>query len=129
MKLKSKILIPGLMALFLIPGISIAENQPPMMHNPGMMAMPNMDTQMMQRDQAMQQRRMMQMMRDRNMPRQTMPDYPKGEQHGYYGYGHMPMMMQQRHAMGQAHRAKMEQRLANIEALLQELVNLQKQAK
>ena len=42
--------------------------------------------------------------------------------------GGMPMMqmMQERHAMMQAHMTKMETHMANIEALLQQLVELQK---
>ena len=42
--------------------------------------------------------------------------------------GHMPMMqmMQQRHVMMQAHMQRMETHMANIEALLEQLVELQK---
>ena len=42
--------------------------------------------------------------------------------------GGMPMMqmMQERHAMMQAHMTKMETHMANIEALLRQLVELQK---
>ena len=42
--------------------------------------------------------------------------------------GGMPMMqmMQERHAMMQAHMTKMETHMANIEALLQQLVEMQK---
>jgi|GEM_PF-3179848 len=128
-----KVLGTAMMILLTMPTISMAENtnsmmnnsypqSMPMRHNPAMMAMPNMDAQMMQRDRAMQQQRMMQMMRQQN--RGNYPSSGKSTD-----YGKMPMMMQQRHAMGQTHMAQMEKRLANIERLLQELVNIQKKAK
>ena len=102
-------------------------NQPAnMMGNPRMMGNPDMDAQMALRNQMMQQQRMMQMMRQQNRQPQNMPDTTRQSDYANRPYGHMPMMMQQRHAMGQAHMAQMEKRLANIESLLQELVNLQK---
>ncbi len=64
--------------------------------------------------------------------------YPTG-QHMMYGQpGHMPMMdgtqsqmpyiqmMQQRHAIADEHMQRMEKHMANIEALLKQLVELQK---
>ncbi len=46
----------------------------------------------------------------------------------YGQQGQMPMLqlMQQRHAVADAHMKKMEQHMANIEALLKQLVELQK---
>jgi len=76
---------------------------------------------------------MMRMHQQGNMPMSRGPGNmtgPRGRmgmmQGGQQSMPPMMNMMQQRHAEMSAHRQAMEKRLANIEALLQELVNLQK---
>jgi hypothetical protein len=138
MKYLKIIAVASLFAILILPASSIAmdTNQMPDMNRgygptPAMMGNPNMDPQiMMQRQQMMQ--RMMQ------MRQQNMPMHGPAAMNSNPSCNHSPMgkhspkgnknstQKAKKQQLKITHMKNMEQRLANIEALLKELVELQK---
>jgi len=125
MKIIYSMFISILLAVLIFPITALAMEPNQM---PQMMGNPNMDPQMMRMQQQNMQRQQMMQMRQQNMPMYG----PAGmhTNHSMCNHSAKQKNKQSKKMIKQnikvAHMKNMEKRLANIEALLKELVELQK---